>query len=59
MKNKELELAEIKAQINEMKQMLEIIYNHLLPKQDPARIYQLKEKARKKAIEIKQKLEIE
>lgn len=55
----EKELQEIKAQLSEMRKMLEAIYQHLQPEEKlpPARVYQLKELARKKALEIKTKLD--
>jgi len=53
------EIKEIKQQLAEMQKLLKEIYNHLIPSETlpPGKVYQLKEKARKKAIEIKQKID--
>ena len=55
------EIKEIKQQIDEMQKLLKEIYNRLVPSETlpPAKVYQLKEMARKKALEIKQKIEKE
>jgi len=53
------EIKEIKQQLAEMQKLLKEIYNHLIPSETlpPGKVYQLKEKARKKALEIKQKID--
>jgi len=53
------EIKEIKQQIDEMQRLLKEIYNRLVPSEalPPGKVYQLKEKARKKALEIKQKID--
>jgi hypothetical protein len=53
------EIKEIKQQLDEIKKLLKEIYNHFIPSETlpPAKVYQLKEKARKKALEIKQKID--
>lgn len=52
---------EIKEQLNRIEEMLRTIYNHFQKPETPppARVYQLKERARKKALEIKKKIELE
>ena len=57
----EKEIQEIKEQLKEMQKLLKEIYNQLIPSETlpPAKVYQLKEKARKKALEISKKLEKE
>jgi len=57
----EKEIIEIKKQLNNIEELLRNIYKQLVPSETlpPARVYQLKEKARKKALEIKQKIETE
>lgn len=56
----QIELREIKKMLDEIHRMLEAIYEHFAPaeKLPPGRIYQLKEKARQKALAIRQKEEI-
>ena len=53
------EIKEIKQQIDEMQRLLKEIYNRLVPSETlpPGKAYQLKEKARRKALEIKQKID--
>jgi hypothetical protein len=55
----ETEIKEIKQELDEIKKLLKEIYGHLIPSETlpPAKVYQLKEKARKKALEIKQKID--
>lgn len=59
---KSQEYYELKSQLDEIHTMVKAIYEHLVsPQQNltSAKVYQLKEKARKKALEIKEKLNIE
>lgn len=46
---------------DELKELVKVIYNQLVPSQtvSSARVYQLKEKARRRALELKQKLDVE
>jgi hypothetical protein len=55
------EIKEIKQELDEIKKLLKEIYGHLIPSETlpPGKVYQLKEMARKKALEIKQKIEKE
>ncbi|WP_353684334.1 hypothetical protein V4D30_00700 [Thermodesulfovibrio sp. 3907-1M] len=55
------ELKELKQSVDELKELVKAIYNHLVPNQtvSNAKVYQLKERARRKALEIKQKLDVE
>lgn len=55
------DLKEIKEQLNRLESMIQDIYNHFQKPETPppARVYQLKERARKKALEIKKKIEVE
>lgn len=52
---------EIKKQLNRIEEMLRTIYEYFQKPETPppARVYQLKERARKKALEIKKKIEVE
>lgn len=52
------DLKEIKEQLNRLESMIQAIFNQFQQPDTPppARVYQLKERARKKALEIKKKL---
>jgi len=53
------DLQDLKQQLIELKKLVQEIHDKLIPPPTlpPAKVYQLKERARKKAIEISQKLE--
>lgn len=51
---------ELKAQLDRIEEMLRTIYEHFQKPETPppARVYQLKERARRRALEIKEKLKL-
>ncbi|MDI1471559.1 hypothetical protein QI155_03345 [Thermodesulfovibrio sp. 1176] len=55
------EIREIKEKLEKVEKMLEFLCQHFQKPETPppAKVYQLKEKARKKALEIKKKFEVE
>ncbi|MDW7999190.1 MAG: hypothetical protein RMI30_07095 [Thermodesulfovibrio sp.] len=55
------DLKEIKEKLDEMQKMLEAIYRHFQQSESlpPAKVYQIKEKAIKKALELREKLKVE
>ncbi len=55
------EIKELKQSVEEIKELVKAIYDQIIPSQtvSSAKVYQLKEKARRKALEIKQKLDVE
>ncbi|MEJ5228336.1 hypothetical protein [Thermodesulfovibrio sp.] len=55
------DLKEIKDQLDRLEEMLKVIFNHFQKPETPppARVYQLKEKARKKALELRERLKVE
>lgn len=55
------EIQEIKDKLNKVEKMLEFLCQYFQKPETPppARVYQLKERARKKALEIKKKIEVE
>ncbi len=55
------EIKAIKKDLEEIKELLKAIHTQLVPSQtvSSAKVYQIKEKARKKALAIKQKLDLE
>ncbi len=55
------EIKAIKKDLEEIKELLKAIHTQLVPSQivSSAKVYQIKEKARKKALELKQKLDLE